>query len=47
MRLLLIEDNERLVELVRTGLTKAGFAVDAYRTAGDGRKRCCPRPMTP
>jgi DNA-binding response OmpR family regulator len=38
MRLLLIEDNERLVELVRTGLTKAGFAVDAYRTAGDGKE---------
>ena len=38
MRLLLIEDNERLVDLVRTGLTKAGFAVDAYHTAGDGKE---------
>lgn len=38
MRLLLVEDNERLVDLVRTGLTKAGFAVDAYRTAADGRE---------
>jgi DNA-binding response OmpR family regulator len=37
MRLLLIEDNPRLVELILAGLGKAGFAVDACQTAGEGR----------
>ncbi|OIQ93699.1 transcriptional regulatory protein QseB [mine drainage metagenome] len=37
MRVLLVEDNERLAGLVRTGLDKAGFAVDGGGTAAEGR----------
>lgn len=37
MRILLIEDNSRLVGLVLVGLDKAGFAVDAYGTAAEGK----------
>lgn len=36
MRLLLIEDHQRLAEFVGTGLDKAGFAVDVVHTAADG-----------
>lgn len=36
MRLLLIEDNERLGSLIREGLTKDGLAVDWQRTLEDG-----------
>lgn len=36
MRLLLIEDNLRLAELVAAGLGEAGFAVDAVHTAQAG-----------
>ena len=36
MRLLLIEDNAKLVEHLRKGLEAAGFAVDAFGTAEDG-----------
>lgn len=36
MRILLIEDNRTLSELMAQGLTRAGFAVDAFSTAADG-----------
>jgi two-component system response regulator QseB len=36
MRLLLIEDNERLGQLIRDGLTKNGLAVDWQQTLEDG-----------
>jgi two-component system, OmpR family, KDP operon response regulator KdpE len=35
MRLLLIEDNERFAELLKRGLTAAGFVVDVLTTAGE------------
>lgn len=35
MRLLLIEDNERFAELLKRGLTAAGFVVDVLATAAD------------
>jgi DNA-binding response OmpR family regulator len=35
MRLLLVEDNERLRGLTQSALEKAGFAVDAVASAGD------------
>ncbi|MGE5506695.1 MAG: response regulator [Actinomycetota bacterium] len=35
MRILLVEDNPRLAELVAHGLRGGGFAVDAFSTAGD------------
>lgn len=35
MRILLVEDNARLAELVAQGLRAGGFAVDAFDTAGD------------
>jgi len=35
MRLLLIEDNERLSELIAAGLAKEGFAVDTVTTVAD------------
>lgn len=35
MRILLVEDNERLAELVAQGLKMAGFAVDAFATLAD------------
>jgi len=35
MRLLLIEDNERLSALTSTALAKAGFETDAFTTAGE------------
>ncbi len=38
MRVLLVEDNERLAGLIRTGLDKAGFAVDTWGTAAEGRE---------
>jgi DNA-binding response OmpR family regulator len=37
MRLLVIEDEIRINELLRTGLSRAGFVVDAVATAGDAR----------
>ncbi len=37
MRLLLIEDNERFAELLKRGLTGAGFVVDVVGTAADAR----------
>ncbi len=36
MRLLLIEDNQRLAELTAANLVKAGFAVDCVTTAEEG-----------
>ena len=36
MRILLIEDNDRLAQLVTTGLHKAGFAVDSFLTGAEG-----------
>ncbi len=36
MRLLFIEDNERLTTFVAKGLEKAGFSVDVFNTIGDG-----------
>src|SRR5215218_3917307 len=38
MRLLVIEDEERLVEVLKSGLGRAGFVVDAVRTAADARE---------
>lgn len=35
MRILLVEDNSRLAELIGQGLRAAGFAVDAFSTVGD------------
>jgi DNA-binding response OmpR family regulator len=35
MRLLLVEDNERFAELLKRGLTAAGFVVDVLSTAAD------------
>ncbi|TAN59723.1 MAG: response regulator transcription factor, partial [Magnetospirillum sp.] len=36
MRILLIEDNERLAEFIATGLKAAGFVTDVFGTVGDG-----------
>jgi DNA-binding response OmpR family regulator len=38
MRLLIVEDEPRLVEVLRSGLGKAGFVVDAVGTAHDARE---------
>ena len=38
MRLLLIEDNERLAELIRDGMAAQGFAVDHCATLADARR---------
>lgn len=35
MRILLVEDNERLAESVRAGLEKEAFTVDSFGTVGD------------
>jgi DNA-binding response OmpR family regulator len=35
MRLLLVEDNERLSALIRAGLAKVGFETDAFTTAAE------------
>lgn len=35
MRLLIVEDEARIAELVRSGLSRAGFTVDTAATAGD------------
>lgn len=37
MRLLLVEDEERLADIVARGLTRAGFAVDSVTTVEDAR----------
>ena len=37
MRLLLIEDEARIVELLSSALSRANFAVDAVRTCAEGR----------
>jgi DNA-binding response OmpR family regulator len=37
MRLLLVEDNERLLALVRSGLARAGFETDGVSTAADAK----------
>ncbi|HEX9464641.1 MAG TPA: response regulator [Alphaproteobacteria bacterium] len=37
MRLLLVEDEKRIVELLTTALSGAGFVVDAVTTCADGR----------
>jgi DNA-binding response OmpR family regulator len=37
MRLLLIEDEARIVELVTAALGRAGFVVDAVNTCADGK----------
>jgi DNA-binding response OmpR family regulator len=36
MRLLVIEDEERIVELLRSAFERAGFVVDAVRTTAEG-----------
>ncbi len=38
MRLLVIEDEERLVEVLKSGLGRAGFVVDAVQTVADARE---------
>src|SRR5258708_35324137 len=38
MRLLVIEDEERLVEVMKSALGRAGFVVDAVETAADARE---------
>jgi DNA-binding response OmpR family regulator len=35
MRVLLVEDNERLSSLMRGGLARGGFTVDAFDCLGD------------
>jgi len=35
MRLMVVEDEPRLVEVLRSGLTKAGFAADSFTTKAD------------
>lgn len=37
MRLLLIEDNERLASLIREGLGRHGFTIDSYRTVAGAK----------
>jgi DNA-binding response OmpR family regulator len=37
MRLLIVEDEARIAELVRNGLSRAGFTVDGAATAADAR----------
>lgn len=37
MRLLVVEDEARIVELLRAGLSRAGFVVDAVATVADAR----------
>jgi DNA-binding response OmpR family regulator len=36
MRVLLVEDNQRLAESISKGLARSGFGVDAFSTAADG-----------
>ncbi|MBL6959250.1 MAG: response regulator [Rhodospirillales bacterium] len=36
MRLLLVEDNERLIESATLGLERVGFTVDSFTTLGEG-----------
>jgi DNA-binding response OmpR family regulator len=36
MRILLIEDHNRLADSITKGLARLGFGVDAFQTAGDG-----------
>ena len=38
MRLLIIEDEARIAELIRTALVRVGFTVDVVATAADGRE---------
>ncbi len=38
MRVLVIEDEARIIELLTSALGRAGFAVDAVRTCADGRE---------
>jgi DNA-binding response OmpR family regulator len=38
LRVLLIEDEVRIVELLSTALSRAGFVVDAFGTCADGRE---------
>jgi DNA-binding response OmpR family regulator len=38
LRILLIEDETRIAELVARALTRAGFVVDAFGTCADGRE---------
>jgi DNA-binding response OmpR family regulator len=38
VRLLFVEDNDRLAELVSTGLSKVGFAVDRFGSLGDAEE---------
>ena len=37
MRLLVVEDEGRIAELVKAGLSRAGFAVDVVGLCGDAR----------
>ncbi len=37
MRLLVVEDETRIAELVKAGLARAGFAVDVVGLCGDAR----------
>src|SRR5579883_1175795 len=37
MRLLIVEDENRIVEIIRAALVRAGFAVDAVRLCADAR----------
>jgi DNA-binding response OmpR family regulator len=37
MRLLIVEDEARIAELVKVGLARAGFAVDVVRQCSDAR----------
>lgn len=44
MRVLLVEDERRIVELLTAALSSAGFVVDAVRTCADGRDALAFRP---
>ena len=39
MRLLIVEDERRIVEILQAGLAKAGFVVDSVHCVQDGRQR--------
>ena len=42
MRLLIVEDEPRIVEIVTSALRKAGFAVDAVATAANKARETSP-----
>ena len=45
MRLLLVEDNERLRTLTQAALARAGFPADGFATAADAERRSARWPI--